>query len=188
MAEQWRDVDPTNELNDPKNPPNSVLSKGARRAAVLSYLGPVIVLFVIVGIVLIYWSTRGPMTSGEQRENSVIGTSGERTEGGGTADPAFDSTRDELAFKGGDTGVSGTLSSVKAVTSARDAGHQVSIANAEVSAVNQDGSFWIHDGNDRVAVTGADVTAIKEGQHVTVMGTTERDASGALRIRAARVQ
>src|SRR5687767_2246282 len=74
------------ELNDPKNPPQSVLKPEVRRAALMSYLGPVVALFAVVGIILIYWSNRGPVSSDEPRERDAVGTIGNNSPGG--ADPA----------------------------------------------------------------------------------------------------
>ena len=73
------------ETRRPENPPNSVLSKSTRRAAIGSYLGPVIVLFVIVGLGLIYWSNRGPSQPDRDTTHTGVGTTGEN--GPGAFDP-----------------------------------------------------------------------------------------------------
>ena len=46
------------ETVDPKNPPNSVLQPEVRKATFWAYIGPLIIIVVVLGIALLYWSTR----------------------------------------------------------------------------------------------------------------------------------
>ena len=43
---------------DPRNPPNSVINPHVRTTAFWAYLGPILAMFIIIGIALIYWMTR----------------------------------------------------------------------------------------------------------------------------------
>jgi hypothetical protein len=87
------------ETFDPKNPPNSVLRPEVRKAAFWAYIGPLIIIVVVLGIALLYWSTRD--NTGDTTEPTV-GTSGENPGQGGTnPDPTPDSTKDETEYRGG---------------------------------------------------------------------------------------
>src|SRR4051812_38219936 len=94
MAEQRYDEGGSrvDETTHPKNPPNSVLSTGARRAAVWSYFVPVVVLFAVIGVVLVYWSNQSPRSTAPTQP-SEIGTTG-RTDGGFNPAPTPGGTRD----------------------------------------------------------------------------------------------
>jgi hypothetical protein len=77
-----------------------MLREETRNRALMSYVLPIVILFVIVGLGLIYWSTR---PAGEPAsDESPIGTTGERTPGGSDPEPDFGDTRDELEFRGAD--------------------------------------------------------------------------------------
>lgn len=102
MAEQqndWR-AQERDELHDPSNPPNALLREESRNRALMSYLVPVVILFVIIGLGLIYWSTRQP--GDDFRDSDTVGTTGEKTPGGSDPLPEFGETRDELEFRGSD--------------------------------------------------------------------------------------
>src|SRR4029450_4257230 len=71
-----RGSDSSKELNDPKNPPQSLMRREVRRFAVMSYLGPLVVLVVVVGIALIYWANRSPAPPQDINEIDSTGTSG----------------------------------------------------------------------------------------------------------------
>ena len=98
------------ETVDPRNPPNSVLNDSVRRTALRSYLGPLVALFIVVGLGLVYWANRGPVFDGV--EEGRVGTTGEisidtvgergnaETPGGINPDPRPDSTREEREFRG----------------------------------------------------------------------------------------
>ena len=215
MAQQ--DVNPPNnqdrqydETVDPKNPPNSVLQPAARTAALTSYLGGIVVLFVIVGLALVYWSASGrriaqdpgDRAADEARENVEIGTAGERDtnlsrSGGGSADPRPGDTSDELEFRGADdrdaqrdlnARTSATrLSAVLDVSPAAAIGMPVDIRGITVANV-EGGSFWIHDGNDKIEVVPPAGTTVRAGQSVDVVGKVESDGRSGVRILATRVQ
>src|SRR5919106_528894 len=101
------------ETTDPKNPPNSVLNASVRRMALRSYLGPLVVFFLVLGIGLIYWANRPPLVSGADDRgqigttgagDDVVGERGNRDDTPGGVDPAPrpDSTADELRRRGVD--------------------------------------------------------------------------------------
>ena len=75
MAEQRDDRTGHNreETTHPENPPNSVLSKGARRATLWSYFVPVVMLFAVIGVALVYWSNQ-PRRADVTTAPSEIGT------------------------------------------------------------------------------------------------------------------
>jgi hypothetical protein len=183
------------DLNNPKNPPQSLLRREVRRFALMSYLGPLVVLVVVVGIALIYWANRSqaPPQDVQDKEIESTGTSGFQPDGGG-ARPKFDTTADELKFKGSSlnagaaqSGRAVTLTEIDRVAAAKTGGQRVSLPLVEVSDV-ENGSFWIHDGNNRVAVIAPDRVQVKDGQHVSVDGITEVDPSGGVRVRASHVE
>ena len=112
MAEPRDPRDPQYaETEHPRNPPQAVLNPGARGTALKSYLGPIVVLFVIIGLALIYWARRDPGRDFDDNSlNPTTGTTGERLKDGdpsrdlnqGGGDPASqpDSTKDELKDRG----------------------------------------------------------------------------------------
>jgi hypothetical protein len=192
-SDGWRPPDPSKDTNSPKNPPQSLMRREVRRFAVMSYLGPVIVLFVVIGIALIYWANRSPIPSPEPNDLDTAGTAGFQPQGGSGARPKFDSTADELKYRGSrlDAPVSqagrSALTEIDKVAATKTAGQRVSLPLAEVSAV-EGGNFWVHDGNNRVAVIAPDGVQVRQGDHVSVDGITELDPSGSVRVRASRVE
>src|SRR5688572_32475173 len=74
-------TDRSNEITDPDNPPQALLRPEARRAALWSYLGPVIALFVIVAVALVYWGNRGSAAPDERTDDAAIGTVGRESPG-----------------------------------------------------------------------------------------------------------
>jgi hypothetical protein len=215
MAQQ--DVNPPrngdrqyDETVDPKNPPNSVLQPAARTAALTSYLGGIIVLFVIVGLALVYRSASGrriaqdPGERGDRtaQENREIGTAGERSpdpSSPGGFDPAArpGSTSDELEFRGADdrdaqrdlnARTSATkLSAVLDAAPTAAIGMPVDVRGITVANVDG-GSFWIHDGNDKIEVVPpAGAAPVRTGQSVDVVGKVESDGRSGVRVRATRV-
>jgi hypothetical protein len=195
--QDWRTADPSNELNDPKNPPQSVLRPEARRAALMSYLGPVVVLFAIVGIALIYWSNRGPVLPDERDERSAVGTTGSATAGGTDPRPHFGKTSDEIEYRGSDerqpdasrkVDPAATLTRLDTVRSIGTAGRPVEIDSAEVTSVDKD-VLWVTGDGARVAVLAPEgAKALKAGAHVRITGTTALDRRGDIGIRASRVE
>jgi hypothetical protein len=100
MAE-WEDNRQTPQYEEtvhPQNPPTSVLRPEVRRAALWLYVGPLIVITVILGIVLLYWATR------DNRPNDPVepttGTE-EATPGDFNPNPTPDSPQQEREYRGG---------------------------------------------------------------------------------------
>ena len=189
MANDNDSNDRPRDLTEPGNPPNVLLRSETRRTALFSYLGPVIALFAIVGVALIYWVNRGPVPARDKPDHDVIGTSGRTTPGGGDPQPAFGRTRDEIANRGGidsaedaqrnELAALTTIDSVLAAPSSTP--RHVALSAVEVEKV-EGGTIWVHDGDARIAVTpphGAAAPA--RGDRVDVSGTTEQ-RDGATRI------
>jgi hypothetical protein len=181
------------ETVDPKNPPNSVLQPEVRRATVTTFVGGIVILFLIVGAALIYWNASNrriePDPGLRDTGSQEIGTAGERTQGGGSADRSAGSTRDELEFRGGDApaGTRTELESILDNSPSDNIGRRVNFHDVDV-AILQDGSFWIHDGNARVQVLPpAGAGTVRNGQVVDVSGVVESDSGTGIRIRAERV-
>jgi hypothetical protein len=182
------------ETVDPKNPPNSVLRPQARRATVTTFVGGIVVFFLIVGAALIYWNASNRRIDPDPglRDNSdtrQVGTAGQPTPGGGSADPAPGSTRDELQFRGGED-PAGTRLELHAILDGSPAdtiGRRVNLHDVDVATV-EGGSFWIHDGNARVQVLPPSGAAmVRNGQVVDVSGVVESNGGAGIRIRADRV-
>lgn len=199
MAQYENDDRPGNqdrhyeETVDPKNPPNSVLQPAARRATLATFVGGIVVFFLIVGAALVYWNASNrridPDPGLRDADAREVGTAGEPTPGGGSADPSPGSTRDELQFRGGDdsAGARNELRSIVESSPADSIGRRVTLHDVDVATVDG-GSFWIHDGNARVQVlppSGAGM--VRDGQVVDVSGIVESDGGTGLRIRADRV-
>jgi hypothetical protein len=88
----------------PENPPNAVLRPAARTAALVTFLGGIVLLFVLIGAVLFYWKVAD--RPGDDGRPASIGTTGEprsdEAPGGFDPTPDADNTRDELKHKGVD--------------------------------------------------------------------------------------
>jgi hypothetical protein len=181
------------ETRDPRNPPNSVVNREVRRTALRVYLGPIIALFFVVGLGLIYWANRSPIvredpalvgTSGDQQD--VVGERGNDsdTPGGFNPNPRPDNTRDELKFRG-----ARIVTDLRAIASRDAAAAQpVDIRGATVVDVKSPTLFWVQDGDARVAVSAPDGRRAPErGSTVNVRGVVESDDQGGLRIRASSV-
>jgi hypothetical protein len=82
----------------PKNPPNSVLHSEVRNATFWAYIGPLIIIVIVLGIALLYWSTGDTDSVAEP----PIGTSGENPgQEGSNPDRTPDNTREETEYRGG---------------------------------------------------------------------------------------
>jgi len=91
------------DTNNPTNPPHAVLRPEARTAALLGFVGSLVVFFVLVGVALIFWTVAHPQPNAREGMEDVVGTSGYySTEGGHNPDRNFrgGNTRDELKFRG----------------------------------------------------------------------------------------
>jgi len=196
MAEPQNDgqTPQRHETTDPRNPPNSVANATVRRLALRSYLGPLVALFIVIGLGLMYWANRGPIYDGV--EDGRVGTTGEAgldtvgERGGGDAPGGFDpaprpdSTRDELESRGVSTETD--LRQINEIDQTT-LGRRVEISGATVVAVQSAMLFSIEKDNATAVVsapTGG--PAVRDGQTVTVSGIVEPGQNGA-RIRATRV-
>lgn len=195
----WPASDEREEIHDPANPPNALLSPESRSKALMSYVAPIVVLFVVVGIALIYWANRGPSTdTTDEGTENAIGTAGSDSPGGFNPGPEFDDTGDELRFRGGGPGVdqnanaadggagAETLMDLDAVANTTS-GRRVRLEDVEVAAVEAN-TLWIGSGDSRVAVMAPEGTTVNEGDRVDVQGMTETDSEGTVRIRASDVR
>jgi hypothetical protein len=182
MAEEHPDLPRAKDHpGDPRNPPQSLLRPEARRAALISYLGPLMGFFVVVTIALVYWSWRGPLTTDErqQGETDSIATSGVETAGGRSADPQFDSTKDELEFRGqadGDEPVGPSLTRIRQIAASKDDGRRVRLASVEVFSVEANGRFRVRQDDYEILVAApADAKPPQPGERVTISGVVAID-------------
>ena len=200
------------ETEHPNNPPNAILSKSTRRRALWSYLGPIIVLFIIMGLGLVYWARReaSPTNPATEQTYAVGTTGGSLTENGykpnstpGGDDPGHvlrpGSPQADLERRGANGQSQGPnpplytnqpLTKLDAVLQKpKDvAGRPVDLKNVTVDSA-QGNRFWARDDDMKVEVIGpADMTALRAGMRVHVIGAVEDDGSGRSRIRASRVE
>jgi hypothetical protein len=200
------------ETTDPRNPPNSVTSESVRRAAFRSYLGPLVVFFLIAGMALIYWANRGPVAPGPE-DRLQIGTTGspddrvdvvgergnrDDTPGGNNPDPRHDSTASEVEYRSGNPdqpafpGVHPELDLTGLATLEGEpknvVGRRIDVRNVSVADVQDSLHFWIQDGNHKTEVMAPrGGSAVRKGSRVNVSGVVEEDGRGGVRIRADRV-
>lgn len=102
MAEprtDWRETE-RYETEDPRNPPNAVVNPAVRATALWAYLGPIVGLFVIVAIALLYWMTHDSRPDDQVPAADTIGTSGAVTPGRSDPAPRPNSTREEIERRG----------------------------------------------------------------------------------------
>jgi len=190
MAEQRSDNTPLrdNDTTNPKNPPQAVLSKSARRAAVWSYFVPVVALFAVIGVALLYWSTRTPYSEADGTDRPEIGTVG-REDGGFNPQPRPDNARDEIKFRGGDLAPITDVTALRDVNAASMAGRRVELDEVKVDSVSGN-VLWVHDGDRKYAIVTPDAAAssVKAGATVSVRGRVEPGDQGAPRIVADQIQ
>jgi hypothetical protein len=91
------------DTNNPKNPPQAVMKKSVRNAALLGLVGSLVVFFVLVGVAFVFWTVAHPRPAAREGLKNVVGASGYySTEGG--HDPAENvrpsTTQDELKYRG----------------------------------------------------------------------------------------
>jgi hypothetical protein len=185
------------ETREPQNPPNSMLSRSTRRMALWSYLGPVVVLFLIVGLGLVYWSYRGPSLRERDTTQEGIGTTGE-SPGGFEPQSRANSTRDEIERRTGGDLPQGSLpqlhdktplTSIDQIVKSPNeaAGRPVELKDVEVESA-QGNTFWIRDGGDKVEVIAQPgSTTPAKGTDVHIVGTVEAVGADRARIRASSV-
>lgn len=101
------------ETTDPHNPPNAVVKPQARTAALVTFLGGIILFFVLFGAGLLFWTLTSRPSGDELREPSAVGTGGnERFEtkpGGFDPAPEHGSTTSELEYRGVDRPTQGPM-------------------------------------------------------------------------------
>lgn len=89
------------DTNNPKNPPQSVTNIEVGSAVLRWFLGSLMVVFVLVGVAMLFWTAAHPRPSVREEAGRVVGTSGYySTEGGHDPVRRPGSTRDELKFRG----------------------------------------------------------------------------------------
>jgi hypothetical protein len=89
------------DTTNPKNPPQSVTNIHVRSAALPRFLGAIVVLFVLAGVVFVFWTASHPRPAVGEEAARVVGTSGYySTEGGHDPVRKPGSTRAELKFRG----------------------------------------------------------------------------------------
>ena len=94
-------MDRYDDTHDPKNPPQSVMQPKVRSAALFSFVGSLVVFFVLVGAALLFWTVAHPRPAAREGMENVVGTSGYySTEGGHNPVRRPGNTRDELKFRG----------------------------------------------------------------------------------------
>jgi hypothetical protein len=179
----------------PQNPPNSVVNRDVRRTALRTYFLPLVALFAIVGLTLLYWASRPPAVERaanqpDREDANVAGTAGERnpddnSPGGHEPQRTPDSTRDEIEHRGGQ--IVTELGALLEEGAHGEIGRRVEIADVDVDQVDSPTSFWVKDGNARVHVVApAAGLEVRPGQQVNVTGVAERSGD-VLRIRASKV-
>jgi hypothetical protein len=197
MAEQYRD-----ETSVPQNPPESVVNPHVRRAAVWTYMGPLIAFFIAIGAALFYFATLTPDRPTKDESGwSVTGTSGGAAPGGQTPDQVPASPEQEIVERGVVRDLSEPpppharpelqLTDLGDVLDSRGeqiVGHRVDVQDVNVVDVKDATNFVVQDGNAQVAVVVPKGSpAVRSGQRVNIIGTVERAGSRGIRIRASRV-
>jgi hypothetical protein len=189
MAEQRSDDTPRryDETTAPQNPPNIMLSKETRRAAVWSYFVPVVVLFLVVGVALVYWANQPRHRGTDADDRAEIGTTG-RTDGGFDPKPKPNNTGDEIQFRADDLTPITDVKQMGDINTQTMTGRRVSMAEAEVDSVSGN-TIWIRDGDAKFAVIASEgVGGLKPGTKISITGRIQADEKGAPQIRADRVQ
>jgi len=92
-------VDPNEDTHDPKNPPNSLKDLRVHSFALPWFIGALVTIIVLVGVVFLFWKAATPKTVAEQQQDAV-GTSGYSTEGGHDPIRPLGTTANELKFRG----------------------------------------------------------------------------------------
>lgn len=119
MPEQGTSGEPPERRYDetqmPENPPNAVLRPRARRAAVGTFLGGIILLFLIVGAALLFWKAtdRSGGQADEREDPAAVGTMGRPQSttlpGGFDPGPNHADTKSEMEYRGVDEAPQGPL-------------------------------------------------------------------------------
>jgi hypothetical protein len=96
--------------HDPHDPPEAVANRRVRRAALWTYLGPIVIIALVLGIAMLFWTGHQPWHARNDRTPNSIGTTGTEPKdenlanypqsGGGDPARRPSSTADELKQKG----------------------------------------------------------------------------------------
>lgn len=190
----------------PQNPPNSVVEPELSQTPAFAvvgtwyYLGPIVLLLVVLGVGLFFWADRN---AEPEDAFPAVGTAGEpqreATPGGFDPDRRPDSTRDELEYRGVGEPPQGPMPGLADPTPLTDlnglgregrttAGRRIDVQNVEVAEVKDATHFWIQDGNVKAEVIApAQSPTLRQGIRVNVSGVVEKDDQGGARIRATRI-
>jgi hypothetical protein len=180
MANDDFTTDRPDTSSDPGMPPGAFQRPEVARGAILSYIGPIIVLFAVVGVALIYWVNREPFPIRSTDERGAVGTSGQFTQGGGDPRPPFRSTTNEIETRGADTANTSGKPDLVALTtidrireSGAASGREVTLSAVRVERV--DGrTMWVREGDSRIAVQLPEHAAPPQpGDRVDVSGITD---------------
>jgi hypothetical protein len=91
------------DTRNPKNPPQSLMHPEFRNLALWSFVGSLVVFFVLVGIAFLFWTVAHPRPAAREGMKNVVGPSGYySTEGGHNPDQNFRArdTQGELEYRG----------------------------------------------------------------------------------------
>jgi len=180
-----------------------MLKLATRRAALWSYLGSVVILFLIVGAALVYWMARGPSSatrdSADENVTEAIGTAGNTTPGGFDPQPRPGNTSDELKHRGaGETpqgpnpGLAGidpltTMHAVASVTAKNAVGQRVELRDVEVESAEGD-VMRVREGTTSIAVImPRNAATPRTGDHIDLSGSLQPDDQGHVRILGSRI-
>lgn len=186
MDEQRTTASRDEDTRRPEYPPNSVVNKDARRSAVWSYFFPVVVLCVVMGALMLYWSNRPAHSDAPGTERPEIGTVG-RTDGGFNPEARATSTQNEVQSRGGDLAPVTSLADLRDRDATGMVGRRVTLDDARVDRVNGR-EAWVRDGRQSVAIVipeGAPM--VSAGQKIAVTGRVA-SADGEIRIVADRIE
>jgi hypothetical protein len=186
------------ETYDPRNPPRVLLNPRVRSLPLYTFLGGILLVFVVIGIALMYLRTADRQAESTQSEVAV-GTAGDQPPGGADPRPTPGTTQDELEFRGVDDarpqGQMPPLSTTDSITrlDAFDdpdavVGRRIDLENVLVDSREGD-TVWLRDETTRVAVVVPQGTPpLQAGMRVDISGVIEStDDTRAARIRATTV-
>lgn len=84
----------------PANPPSAVLHPEVRRNALWVYVGPIVIVAVVLAVAFLYWASRDEVPVEPVAPTSGYSQEPEATPGGGSPAPRPESTQEELEFRG----------------------------------------------------------------------------------------
>ncbi len=185
----------------PENPPESVVNSRVRRAALWTYLGPIVGAIAVIAFMIFYLATRPPdRQTNDDNVWTVTGTTGSQP-GGHSPDPVPATPEKEIEERGVVRDLSEPpLPNLRPEVMLTDLGDllgakreqmfgpRVDVRDVEVVEVKDAANFVVKHGDAKVAVVAPDGSSgIRRGQRVNIVGTVERDASRGIRIQASRV-